>query len=86
MPHELRASRLAYAEQLFRSTGALAVSAKVERAYMSASDCTATAPFDLGGEAAGVAISVFGASPHFEGKSVGRGHAALPEHIGLGLM
>ena len=33
MPHELRASRLAYAEQLFRSTGPVAVSAKVDRAY-----------------------------------------------------
>ena len=31
MPRELRASRLAYAEQLFRSTGS--VSAKVDRAY-----------------------------------------------------
>ena len=33
MPHELRASRLAYAEQLFRSTGPVAVSAKVDRAH-----------------------------------------------------
>ena len=33
MPRELRASRLAYAEQLFRSTGSVAVSAKVDRAY-----------------------------------------------------
>ena len=33
MPHELRASRLAYAEQLFRSPGPASVSAKVDRAY-----------------------------------------------------
>ena len=33
MPHELRASRLAYAEQLFRSAGPVSVSAKVDRAY-----------------------------------------------------
>ena len=33
MPHELRASRLAYAEQLFRLEGLVAVSAKVDRAY-----------------------------------------------------
>ena len=33
MPHELRASRLAYAEQLFRSSGPVSVSAKVDRAY-----------------------------------------------------
>ena len=33
MPRELRVSRLAYAEQLFRSEGLVAVSAKVDRAY-----------------------------------------------------
>ena len=33
MPPELRASRLAYAEKLFRSTGPVAVSAKVDRVY-----------------------------------------------------
>ena len=33
MPHELRASRLAYAEQLFRSSGPVSVSARVDRAY-----------------------------------------------------
>ena len=33
MPHELRASRLAYAEQLFRSAGPVSVSARVDRAY-----------------------------------------------------
>ena len=33
LPHELRASRLAYAEQLFRSAGPVSVSAKVDRAY-----------------------------------------------------
>ena len=33
MPHELRASRLAYAERLFRSTGPVAMSAKVDRGY-----------------------------------------------------
>ena len=33
MPRELRASRLAYAEQLFRSAGPVSVSAKVDRAY-----------------------------------------------------
>ena len=33
LPHELRASRLAYAEQLFRSPGPASVSAKVDRAY-----------------------------------------------------
>ena len=33
MPHELRASRLAYAEHLFRSAGPVSVSAKVDRAY-----------------------------------------------------
>lgn len=33
MPAELRMARLAYAEQLFRSTGPVAVSAKVDRAY-----------------------------------------------------
>jgi len=33
MPQDLRASRLAYAEQLFRSTGPVAVSANVDRAY-----------------------------------------------------
>ena len=33
MPPELRASRLAYAEQLFRSVGPVSVSAKVDRAY-----------------------------------------------------
>ena len=33
MPLELRASRLAYAEQLFRSAGPVSVSARVDRAY-----------------------------------------------------
>ena len=33
MPRELRASRLAYAEQLFRSSGPVSVSARVDRAY-----------------------------------------------------
>ena len=33
MPPELRASRLAYAEQLFRSAGPVSVSARVDRAY-----------------------------------------------------
>jgi len=33
MPHELRASRLAYAEKLFRSAGPVSVSARVDRAY-----------------------------------------------------
>ena len=33
MPHELRSSQLAYAEQLFRSAGPVSVSAKVDRAY-----------------------------------------------------
>lgn len=33
MPAELRGARLTYAEQLFRSTGPVAVSAKVDRAY-----------------------------------------------------
>ena len=33
MPPELRASRLAYAEQLFRSVGPVSVSARVDRAY-----------------------------------------------------
>ena len=33
LPHELRASRLAYAEQLFRSAGPVSVSARVDRAY-----------------------------------------------------
>lgn len=33
MPRELRVSRLAYAEQLFRSSGPASVSAKVDRAY-----------------------------------------------------
>ena len=33
LPADLRMDRLAYAEQLFRSTGPLAVSAKVDRAY-----------------------------------------------------
>ena len=33
MPPELRASRLAYAEQLFRSSGPVSVSARVDRAY-----------------------------------------------------
>ena len=33
MPPELRASRLTYAEQLFRSVGPVSVSAKVDRAY-----------------------------------------------------
>ena len=33
MPRELRASRLAYAEQLFRSAGPVSVSARVDRAY-----------------------------------------------------
>lgn len=33
MPHELRASRLAYAERLFRSAGPVSVSARVDRAY-----------------------------------------------------
>ena len=33
MPHELRASRLVYAEQLFRSEGPASVSARVDRAY-----------------------------------------------------
>ena len=33
MPLELRASRLAYAEQLFRSSGPVSVSARVDRAY-----------------------------------------------------
>ena len=33
MPPELRASRLAYAEQLFRSEGPASVSARVDRAY-----------------------------------------------------
>lgn len=33
MPDELRASRLAYAEQLFRSAGPVSVSARVDRAY-----------------------------------------------------
>ena len=33
MPRELRASRLAYAEQRFRSAGPVSVSARVDRAY-----------------------------------------------------
>ena len=33
MPAELRGARLTYAEQLFRSSGPVAVSAKVDRAY-----------------------------------------------------
>ena len=33
MPLELRASRLAYAKQLFRSAGPVSVSARVDRAY-----------------------------------------------------
>ena len=33
MPAELRGARLAYAEQVFRSTGPVVVSAKVDRAY-----------------------------------------------------
>ena len=33
MPPELRASQLAYAEQLFRSAGPVSVSARVDRAY-----------------------------------------------------
>ena len=33
MPAELRGARLAYAEQLFRSTGPMAMSAKVDRVY-----------------------------------------------------
>jgi len=33
MPQDLRASRLAYAEQLFRSAGPVSVSARVDRAY-----------------------------------------------------
>lgn len=33
MPAELRGARLAYAEQQFRSTGPMAVSAKVDRVY-----------------------------------------------------
>ena len=33
MPRELRASRLAYAERLFRSAGPVSVSARLDRAY-----------------------------------------------------
>mgnify|MGYP003521644189 CR=1 FL=1 len=37
LPRELRGARLLYAEQLFRSTGKTAITARVDRAYQVAS-------------------------------------------------